>query len=671
MAAAVAGLLVGAAACGANGGSDGGSADGAIWVQPGATKGDGSEERPFGSLVQARDAARDRAENVDGDVTIHLMDGTHLLSKPLTLGPEDSGRNGHEIVWKATEGADPVVSGGITVADWTAPADGSDVWTASVPADIEARQLYVDGKRAQLAQGRPPTTLTPTAEGYTAGDTTLATWTNPEDIEFVYPSGPSNWTETRCRVAGISGTAVTMVQPCFDNSSKRADGKTLAVSGFGQSLRPPSVIANARELLTEPGQWYLDSAADRLYYSPVDGQDMATVEVVLPVLETLVQGTGTADEPLTGVRFEGITFSYAGWNEPSGPDGYSPIQAGARLTGTDAWKNQGACDGGESTCPYMAFPLTPGNVTFTYGQHISFVDNTFEHLGSAGLNLGVGIQDSTVSGNLFRDVSSSGLVVGTVDQPEATDSDLVSGIEVANNYVTGIAVEYQDAPGVVVGYTQAVTVRNNQIDDVPYSGLSIGWGGWAERFPDRDPLATNARDNQVVDNLVFDHMKVTVDGGGIYANGVQGSTLEDGLVIEGNVVLQQHDLSWAIYTDNGAMYMTVRRNAVWDAVYVPEASATFSGLSPYFSFGGCGGGPIAYKDNYSVMDDPSKGLISASSSCGGHPLDDVTVDGNTVLKDQTEIPADLVAAAGLEAEYRSRLDPTPAPNDLPPWTKLG
>lgn len=642
----------------------------ALWVRPGATGGDGSQAKPFGTLTEARDAARSRAATMQGDLTINLEDGTYVLDETLQLGPEDSGRNGHTIVWAAAPGARPVVSGGTTVTGWQAPTDGSGVWTAKVPADLAIRQLYVDGKRAELAQGPPPPTLTPTATGYTAADATMAGWTNPTDIEFVYPSGPSNWPESRCRVAAIDGTAITMVQPCFDNSSKRAEGQTLQVSGFGQALPPPKVVANARELLTKPGQWYLDTKADTLSYLPLAGQDPGKVEVVAPKLETLVAGTGTATSPITDVAFEGITFSYAGWNDPSGPDGYSPVQAGARLTGKDAWKNQGACDGAGTTCPYMAFPLTPGNVTFSYGHNLAFRDDTFEHLGAAGLSLGTGTQGSTVTGSLFTDVSSSGIVLGGIDQPEATGADLVTGVELSNNYLTGTGVEYQDTPAIVVGYTQKTTIRHNQIDDVPYSGISIGWGGWSERFPDnRPPLATNASGNVVANNLVFDHMKVTVDGGGIYANGVQGSSLTDGLVIENNVVLQQHSISWAIYTDNGSMYMTVRNNAVWDAVYVPAAAAAIPGLSPYFSFGGCGGGPISYEGNYSVMDDPSKGLASASSDCGGHALDGVTVNGNTVLKAQTDIPAALLDGAGLEASVRARLQPHPVPTGLPPYTE--
>ena len=51
----------------------------------------------------------------------------------------------------------------------------------------------------------------------------MSTWRNPSEIEMVYDHGPSNWTQSRCRVRSIRGTSVTMVQPCWDNTTRRAD----------------------------------------------------------------------------------------------------------------------------------------------------------------------------------------------------------------------------------------------------------------------------------------------------------------------------------------------------------------------------------------------------------------------------------------------------------------
>lgn len=641
-----------------------------IWVQPGGSNGDGSSTRPFNTLTAGRNEARTRASSMSSDITIHLAAGTYDLTEPLTLSAQDSGQHGHKIVWVGSQNGASVISGGVTISGWQPPKDGSGIWTADVPAGLQTRQLYVDGTRAQLAQGAVPATLTPIPGDYDASNATMATWGNPAGIEFIYPGGPSNWTETRCRVTSVSGTHIVMVQPCFDNSSKRSTpGTPIYTSGFGQTLTPPTLVANARELLTQPGQWYLDPQSHILSYYPLANQDMTKVVVVSPAIQTLIQGAGSNASPIHDISLRSLTFSYAGWNAPSGPDGYSSFQAGARLTGPGAWQQPGACPTPQSKCPYMAWNQTPGNITFTHDRRITFQDDTFQHLGGVGLGLGDGSQSAKVSGSLFRDISSSGLTLGGIDQPQAQGNALVSQIDVTDNYFTGTGVEYQDAPAIVVGYAQDSDLAHNQIDDVPYSGISIGWGGWQERFPNRPPLANYSHGNRVADNLIFNHMTTTVDGGGIYTNGIEGSSTGNAEVIENNVVLQQVHPSWAIYTDNGTMYVNIHNNAVWDALYAPAAPAAIPGMSPYFSFGGCGGGPIAFTGNYSVQTDLSAGLISANSACGGHPLQGVTVADNHVIGAQAEIPAALVAGAGIEIADKGRLNPQPAPTSLPPYTK--
>src|SRR5580704_10737309 len=153
----------------------------------------------------------------------------------------------------------------------------------------------------------------------------MAKWRNPSDIEFVYTGGnpiwsePSvglgSWTEPRCPVAAIDGTTITMVQPAWDNSTKRvmyADPqfhRTANLVGPASVGKQPAYVENAYELLGTPGQWYLDRPARKFYYVPRSGEDLAKADVEVPLLETLVAG----DEPVRNVVFQGLRFEYATW----------------------------------------------------------------------------------------------------------------------------------------------------------------------------------------------------------------------------------------------------------------------------------------------------------------------------------------------------------------------
>ena len=123
-----------------------------VWVAPGGTGGDGSREHPFGSLTAARDAARSRAARAGSDLTIHLADGTYTLDQPLYLSARDSGQNNHNVIWRS-DGGSAIISGGIRITGWRAPSGSSPIWTAMASATLQTRQLYVNGDRAQLAQG--------------------------------------------------------------------------------------------------------------------------------------------------------------------------------------------------------------------------------------------------------------------------------------------------------------------------------------------------------------------------------------------------------------------------------------------------------------------------------------------------------------------------------------
>ncbi len=266
-----------------------------LYVSPtGDDANPGTQDRPVRSLQRVRDLVRALNQDMAGDIVVELAYGTYRLSSPLALTTRDSGTNGHDVIYRAAAGARPVVSGGVRVTGWRVSDAGRNIWFAAAPSGLSStRQLYVDGARAMRARGRVPVSLTATATGYRASADTMSRWRNQGDVEFVYTggnglwsngtSGLGGWTEPRCPVGSISGTAITMAQPCWDNSPKRVKN-LVGPSKVGG----PTQVENAYELLDQPGEWYLDRPARTVYYIPRGGEDLATADVEAPVLETLL-----------------------------------------------------------------------------------------------------------------------------------------------------------------------------------------------------------------------------------------------------------------------------------------------------------------------------------------------------------------------------------------------
>jgi Right handed beta helix region/Fibronectin type III domain len=335
--------------------------------------------------------------------------------------------------------------------------------------------------------------------------------------------------------------------------------------------------------------------------------------------------------------FRGLQFSHATWLQPSTGEGLSEIQATYSITGANGYRTQGLCGqypGG--TCPFGAWAKTPGNVSFRYAHGIRLIDGAFAHLGGAGLDLDDGAQDITVSGCTFTDISGTGVHIGDVDKPQATGADVTSHIDVRNNHLYALPVEFHGGVAIFNGYTHHTTIANNQIDHTAYTGISTGWGGWLDKV--RKPGQPNlSGSNRIAKNLIFDHMMVLSDGAGIYNNGVAGPSLSGGLRIAGNVIRDQRGPGHGIYLDNGSYGITADGNVL---IGNPH---DWAGLRKNNNANDGSYSPMDIRGNYWQQGDPDRTVTGA------------TIRGNRITATLSDAPASVVQGAGLEPEHRDIL----------------
>jgi hypothetical protein len=622
-------------------GSDaGGSLRTAIFVSPsGSDSNPGTVTSPAQTLQKAQQLVRSLNADMTTDITVTLADGYYRMNSPLTLDASDSGRNGHNVVWKAAAGAHPVLMGSKQISGWSKVSGASNVWVAQGPSGIKTRQLYVDGVRATRATGAVPSAAT------------LAGWTDPSggfppEVEFVYTGGWGGWTEGRIPVASVTGGTISMVQPCWDNSTKRGNNNV----GPG-TVGSPTRAENAYQLLDQAGEWYLDVASSKFYYFPLTGQNLAALDVEAPVLEALVTGGGTASNPLHDVVFDGIQFSFATWMGPSGVNGFSEVQANYLVWGSG--------DPTAGNAEFVWYQI-PANVSLTYAQNVHFVNSAFVHLGAAGLALGNGAQNCLVQGNVFTDISGNGIELGNDNMRTAIGNDQTLGNTIADNHVFDIAVEYHGGIGIDVGYAANSMIVHNQIDHTPYTGLSIGWGGWPDK-QGKPGLTSYTQNNSVSYNLIFNVMQTLNDGGGIYTNGQTSAahSFATGEVVKGNVVHDLRGFIWGLYDDNGSDWVTVTGNAFWN----PSGSTSPWGYCHNNFYPGEGGGldNILVQGNY-WQGDPTLQGPGAGTAPDAH----CQLSNNTRVSGPASVPADVIAAGGLEAAYKTLLQwaqvpPPPAP----------
>ena len=637
------------------------------------------------SLSAAQAAAR-KAEGGRhaADVTVELTDGTYRLDKPWEFGAADSGSTGHPVVWRAASGAHPVLSGATRVTGWS-QVGSTGVWSAGVPRGSASRQLYVDGTEAPLAQATPAALhftggWAGSATGYDLSkDAAALAWfarltpAQLAQVEFDYRGGNGPWTDSKCRVAGMSGSRLIMDQPCWTDVT---DGAPFSQGSGGlpsmSTSQMPSTIGNARGLL-QTGQWFLDSAANRLYYAPKNGDHVAGLDVELPRLETLLQGAGSLRDPLHDITFAGLQFSYATWNDPSSAAGFADVQSNLRRTGAN---NQGLCTFSTpaGTCPWGALTQPAGNVSFTAASRVTITGNRFVDLGGAGLSFKYGGSHDVIEGNEFTRIASTALLLGCTYDPTPTttqasviqagctpdpkavagdpvgQNEILDHTTVANNVIHRIGTDYPSACGITLLFSRHTTITHNDLYDLPYTGITAGVieGHVDDAAHPQNSTNINA-DNTISDNLVFDFLKVLADGGAIYIEGHQAqyvlqadgtidsaATLANGLHVTGNVTYDDGAPYNAYYDDAGSEWIDFSGNA------------EFHPLSSLAAQGGCSStGHFWVTGNY---------FSDRAGSYDCEPPVDSHVSGNTTIPASPgpgDIPDSTLADAGLTSAYQS------------------
>lgn len=639
------------------------------WVAPdGSDSATGTQSAPFLTLERARDVIRSDGARTSCTIVVKLKGGTYRLDAPLLLDARDSGAINAPVVYQAAPGETPIISGSQAVADWTLHDPTRNIWQSqvSIATATMPRQLWVNEVRATRARtAEYPDYYIPTATGFTyrylfgADPQFPPVWKTPGDVEAVTAT---QWKMMRCPVAQVvNATDVIMQNPCWKNAN---------VFPEPWNFQLLSWLENAYEFLDEPGEWYLDSGTRTLYYMPRSGEDMATATVELPVTDTLIRGAGTATEPVIHIEFRGLSFSYATWFGPSGPDGYAVDQSGFHLVGPDHAPNVIGHD------PDVV--RTPGNVSFVYARNITFDGNTFSHLGAAALDFGTGSQNVVISNNIFSDISSAGIQLGGVgaqDHHPASSAELTLDNTIANNLIEYTGREFYDAAGIYIGFTTRSLVEHNDIQHVPWAGIAIGWGwglldpGGFAGLPKATPYEwgiyttpSAARQNRIVHNHIQYYLEKLWDGGAIYSTGFQGTSLENGQLIAWNVA--EHKRARAggniFYTDGGSRYITLLENVSLDnpGGYMDfgpclkgssfEILCLLTDVVPYGEdMGGCVPfGDLVFEGNY--LRNPVDFYDICSNEYFPDAPTNISYINNREVSSSSEVPAAILDAAGRQ-----------------------
>ncbi|WP_300504412.1 right-handed parallel beta-helix repeat-containing protein [uncultured Duncaniella sp.] len=533
----------------------------------GSDRADGSREHPLQTVGEALKRAREwrrlKAPEAADDIRIILDGGVYRQTSPLFLRPEDSGNQKSATVICAPEGTRAVISGGVEVTDWTRGCDDSRVaphlrdkiWVAEAPLNgtriVETRQLYVDGEKAQRASQFAPGVMERMVD-FNTENRTITVPTPEFDLSkarqlemFVH----QRWAIAILRVKDMKedGNGNTVVS--FHDPESRLEFEhpwPQPVIG-GERGNSSFFFANALELLDEPGEWYQDYPSGRIYYYPSTDEDMNNREVVVPLLETILAVEGSRERPVSDIRFENIDFEHASWLRPS-HEGHVTLQGGFRLL--DAYKLHIPGLPEKAELENQAWIARPeAAITVRHASGIDFTGCGFRHLGATGLDYVTAVSNSAVNGCTFEDIGGTALQMGTfpdggfethVPYVPAVAEDICRDIKVTANTIRNATNEDWGCVGIGAGYVRDVTIADNEVSHLNYSGICVGWGWTA--------LESGMCNNRITGNHVHHFAAQLYDAGGIYTLSNQ-----PGSVISGNRIEHLIDAPYA--TNNRAFYI--------------------------------------------------------------------------------------------------------------------
>ena len=469
--------------------------------------------------------------------------------------PADSGTEKSPTIWTAQPSEQPWISGGRRLANWTrSQLGGREVWTAKLPADCPAivRQLWLGDKR--LERCRLPKRGTLVIAGFNdaekAKDAAAGTsqfryalndlhaWPTATDGEAIVTN---RWVESHLPITAI------------DEKNHLAHFGKPAVFGFDPDDR--YWIENVRELLTEPGEFYIDPRQRVVYLLPPAGIDPNRAEIVAPRLPRLVQleGDVAAGKLVEHLVFRGIGFAHTAWDFSSPAVGVQ----GSTGKGTE-WSS--TADPKRSGFNQAAVGV-PGAIGGVGVRDCAFESCRVEHVGTYGLELGGGCQKNRITHCVFNDLAARRNQArrgGPFARRLGRANFRHRNLPIARSPMEEIS--FQVASGLWIGEAYDNVVSHNEIHGLWYTGISIGWT-WGYG-------ASSAQRNLVEYNDVH-HIGMKADGdapilsdmGGIYTLGNQeGSRIRNNRFHD---IAGLHYGGWGIYFDEGTTHQVAVNNLVY------------------------------------------------------------------------------------------------------------
>ncbi len=522
----------------------------------GNDKNDGSKESPLKTIDAARKMIRPYLKDMQNHIFVYIKEGLYVINKSIDFGVEDSGNNGWSVIYTSMGEEQPILSSSKAYGDFQLYDEEKNIYRTYIGVGTLTRQVYIDGIRGVRARSvidvadadcaLTNATKDQTAGWYISDDVEFLDYENIEDIEFVYFE---QWTNPRCHLASV--------EPTDDGRIKFIMNPTQWAPNTSDNTpwSYPAYIENAYELLDAKGEWYMNKVDGYLYYMPRDYENPETMQAYVATGERAMTIAGNAaEDKIHNLKFNNLAFEYFTWLWPSTANNAYTDGQGNHLSG---YKGDGRLTGEKEDAA----------VIVADAAYIDITNCTFSKLGAAGINFRQIFNNCNVIGNHVYDVSGSGMNIGVAQGENSNYNKFVNpskpehfknNNKINNNYIHDVGVDYGSSVGINISWLQDSQVFHNEIYNVPYSGMHVGWGwaGYASQ-------GTGTRNLDINYNYVHDTSDSYVyDAGSVYLLGATGGSEGDYNELNYNYFENHRNSYGCAYPDEGSTFWEITGNVV-------------------------------------------------------------------------------------------------------------
>ena len=526
--------------------------------------GDGSVNHPFKTIQQAKEYIRTIDKADKSGIAVAIKSGFYYIDEPIVFGEEDSGTENCPITYygdNSNNGNRPILSGGkIVEGSWR--DEGNGIYSIPYDRDKKLRALYVNGQRCYM------TTNAKTARGFggygsysVSKDQVSWAWDDVEAYKGVtlntkeLDSNTRNPEDIELMTQTTWNTTIVCVDSLEKNGTMVDANLQMPYGAIAQNLTSSNAfkftdvvtISNVFEWLDEEGEFYFDKSAKKLYYKKRANEDLNTAQVVVPNNETVIKIEGQDKEhQVKYLNFKTLKFAYTDWNlfEVAGSFGRATNQGAASMVALYDENKDGTIFH-ESI--YRANDVGHAAIMVSAANNINFKDIVIAHTGNDGISMVNDVQDSSFEEGIIYDIAGTSMLIGhpqhmyigdkgsskgifpDKEKYEISQEALCERLLIKNTYIQDIGVMFAGNPGVMIYAGKEITFEKNTLKNVPYSGISIGWGWWNQNGDDDSIVPGEAMDClgkiTIKNNAFYNCLTKLSDGGAIYTLGAMPDSI--------------------------------------------------------------------------------------------------------------------------------------------------